>query len=64
MECSLRIHHCEDVAYLPGVKIGAHLEIHFTEKQQVNTPDVKVLAHLGAETIVIGRSVGAAPSQV
>ncbi|GEM_PF-6328829 len=41
-----------------------HLKIHFVDKQTIDDSDVKVLTHLGAETIVTCRSVGAARIQV
>ena len=52
------------MAYLLGAKIGAHLKIHFADKQPIDVLCVNVLTHLGAETIITGRSVGAARSQV
>ena len=49
---------------LLSVKIDAHLEIHFSDKQRFAIPSVKVFAHLEAGTVIIRRSEGVAPSQV
>ena len=56
----LRSHHWKEVASLPDVKIGAHLEIHSADKHRFAILSVKVLAHPGAVTTTAGRSVGTA----
>lgn len=46
------------------MKIDAHLEIHFAEKQQFAFLSVNFWAYLGAGTVITRRSVGVVPFHV